>query len=152
MQHWRRPATDGAKFWISSKQPAFLSSFSPLQVIQNKRPWCSAVAYVIAGWYWTMIWHWNKGPFLIGNIKRFDASVINWWKGFGFQWLCLQKSLQLQKKKKDHSAATQLNSWAQAAQLWSSMNVKVIYATRWSLKTSRERPRSKKLLAISVFL
>ena len=40
MQHWRRPATDGAEFWISCKRPAFLSSFSRLQVIQNKRPWC----------------------------------------------------------------------------------------------------------------
>ena len=49
IQHWRRPATDGAEFWISCKRPAFLSSFSRLQVIQNKRPWCSAVAYVIAG-------------------------------------------------------------------------------------------------------
>ena len=38
MQYWRRPVTDGAEFWISCKQPAFLSSFSPLQVIQNKRP------------------------------------------------------------------------------------------------------------------
>ena len=68
--------------------------------------------------------------------------------------IILAKSFTIfgQLQKNDHSAATQLNSWAQAAQLWSSMNVKVIYATRWSLKTSRERPRSKKLLAISVFL
>ena len=50
MQHWRRPATDGAEFWISCKRPAFLSSFSRLQVIQNKRPWCSAAAYVTAGY------------------------------------------------------------------------------------------------------
>ena len=28
---------------------AFLSSFSRLQVIQNKGPWCSAAAYVTAG-------------------------------------------------------------------------------------------------------
>ena len=49
MQHWRYPATDGAEFWISCKWPAFLSSFSRLQVIQNKRPWCSAAAYVTAG-------------------------------------------------------------------------------------------------------
>ena len=39
MQHCRRPATDGA----------YLSSFSRIQVIQNKRPWCSAAAYVTAG-------------------------------------------------------------------------------------------------------
>ena len=50
MQHWSHPATDGAKFWISYKQPAFLSSLSHLQVIQNKPPWCLGVAYVIAGW------------------------------------------------------------------------------------------------------
>ena len=50
MQHWRRrPATDGAEFWNSCKWPAFLSSFSCLQEIQNKRPWCSAAAYVTAG-------------------------------------------------------------------------------------------------------
>ena len=40
---------DGTIFLISCKQPAFLSSFSHLQVIQNKRPWCSAAAYVTAG-------------------------------------------------------------------------------------------------------
>ena len=49
MHHWRRPATDGAEVWISCKQPAFLSSFSRLQVIQNKLPLCSAAAYVTAG-------------------------------------------------------------------------------------------------------
>ena len=49
MQHWRRPATDGAEFWISCKQLAFLSSFNRLQVIQNKRHWCLAAAYVTAG-------------------------------------------------------------------------------------------------------
>ena len=46
MQHWRRPATDGAEFWISCKEPAFLSRFSHLQVIQNMRLWCSVAAYV----------------------------------------------------------------------------------------------------------
>ena len=49
MSHWRRRTTKGAEFWISCKRPAFLSSFSRLQVIQNKRPWCSAAAYVTAG-------------------------------------------------------------------------------------------------------
>ena len=49
MQHWRHPATDGAEFWISCKRPAFLGSFSRLQVIQYKRPWCSAAAYVKVG-------------------------------------------------------------------------------------------------------
>ena len=49
MQHWRRPATDGTEFWISCKQPAFLISFSHLQLIQNKRRWCSATAHVTAG-------------------------------------------------------------------------------------------------------
>ena len=39
MQHWRPKATDGAKFWISCKRPAFLRTFSRLQMIQNKRPW-----------------------------------------------------------------------------------------------------------------
>ena len=39
------------KFWrpvSSCKRPTFLSSFSRLQVIQNKRPWCSAAVYVTA--------------------------------------------------------------------------------------------------------
>ena len=43
-------AADGAKFWISFKQPAILSSFSCLQVIQNKLLWCLAAAYVTAGY------------------------------------------------------------------------------------------------------
>ena len=49
MQHCRIKATDGVEFWISCKQPAFLSSFGLLQVIQNKRPWCWNAAYVTAG-------------------------------------------------------------------------------------------------------
>ena len=54
MSHWRRRTTEGAEFWITFL--AFLSSFSCLQVIQNKRPWCSAAAYVPAGWayYWPL--------------------------------------------------------------------------------------------------
>ena len=39
MSHWRRRATEGADFWISCKQPAFLSSFSCLQLIQNLAPY-----------------------------------------------------------------------------------------------------------------
>ena len=50
MQHWRPKATDGAKFWISCKRPAFLSTSSRLQMIQNKRPWCCGAAYVEAGY------------------------------------------------------------------------------------------------------
>ena len=50
MQHCRIKATDGLEFWISCKRPAFHSSFSLLQVIQNKRPWCWDAAYVTAGW------------------------------------------------------------------------------------------------------
>ena len=38
MSHFRHTMVDGAEFWISSKQPAFLSSFSPTQVIQNSAP------------------------------------------------------------------------------------------------------------------
>ena len=38
ISHWRHTMVDGAKFWISCKQPAFLSSFSRLQVIQNSAP------------------------------------------------------------------------------------------------------------------
>ena len=49
MQHWRPKATDGAEFWISCKRPAFLRTFSRLQMIQNKRPWCCGAAYVEAG-------------------------------------------------------------------------------------------------------
>ena len=36
--HWHHTMVDGAKFWISCKQPAFLRSFSYLQVIQNLAP------------------------------------------------------------------------------------------------------------------
>ena len=50
MQHCRRRATDGVKFWISYKQLAFLNSFSLLQAIQNKRPWCWDAAYVTSGY------------------------------------------------------------------------------------------------------
>ena len=49
MHHCRIPATDGVEFWIICKRPAFLSSFSPLQLIQNKRPWCWDAAYLTAG-------------------------------------------------------------------------------------------------------
>ena len=35
---WRHRMVDGAEFWISCKQPAFLSRFSHLQVIQNSAP------------------------------------------------------------------------------------------------------------------
>jgi hypothetical protein len=35
MSHWRHTMVDGAKFWISCKRPAFLSSFSRLQLIQK---------------------------------------------------------------------------------------------------------------------
>ena len=52
MQHWHPKATDGAKFWISCKRPAFLRTFSRLQMIQNKRPWCCGAAYVEAGYVW----------------------------------------------------------------------------------------------------
>ena len=38
MSHWRHTIVDGAEFWISCKQPTFLSSFSPLQIIQNLAP------------------------------------------------------------------------------------------------------------------
>ena len=50
MSRWRSQTTEGAEFWITCKQLAILSSFSYLQVIQNKRPWCSAAAYVTAGY------------------------------------------------------------------------------------------------------
>ena len=49
MSHWCRRATEGAEFRNTCKWLAFLSSFSHLQVIQNKCPWCSASAYVTAG-------------------------------------------------------------------------------------------------------
>ena len=38
MSHWCRRATEGAEFRNTCKWLAFLSSFSHLQVIQNKRP------------------------------------------------------------------------------------------------------------------
>ena len=38
MSHCRHQATEGTEFWISCKLPAFLSNFSPLQLIQNSVP------------------------------------------------------------------------------------------------------------------
>ena len=38
MSHWCGRAAEGAKFWIRSKRPAFLSNFSRLQLIQNSAP------------------------------------------------------------------------------------------------------------------
>ena len=48
--HWRHRTTEGAKFWITCKRLGFLSSLSRLQVIQNERTWCTALAYVTAGY------------------------------------------------------------------------------------------------------
>ena len=50
MQHWRCPATDGTVSWISCQWPAFLNSFSPLQLISAPGTY-SAAAYVTAGWF-----------------------------------------------------------------------------------------------------
>ena len=38
MSHWHHWATESIEFWISCKQPAFLSNFSRLQLIQNLAP------------------------------------------------------------------------------------------------------------------
>ena len=38
MQHWRRPATDGAEFWISCNQLKELRKAGRLQTLQNKSP------------------------------------------------------------------------------------------------------------------
>ena len=38
MSHWRHTMVDGAELWIGYKWPAFLSSFSCLQMIQNSAP------------------------------------------------------------------------------------------------------------------
>ena len=38
MSHWHRRASEGAEFWISYKQTAFLSNFSRLQPITNSAP------------------------------------------------------------------------------------------------------------------
>ena len=38
MSYWRHKMVDGTEFWISCKRPAFLSSFSRFQVIQNSAP------------------------------------------------------------------------------------------------------------------
>ena len=55
MSHWLHMMVDGAEFWISCKRPAFLSSFSSLQVIQNLAPSTIAlfgvnVTYEFANW------------------------------------------------------------------------------------------------------
>ena len=69
MQHCRRPATDGAEFWISCKRPAFVSSFSRLQKIQNKRPWYWVAPFVTAG-----LFRWCKNWFLI--IQNMSTNVF----------------------------------------------------------------------------
>ena len=38
MSHWHRPATEGAKFWISCKQPAFLSILDAYNKLKIQRP------------------------------------------------------------------------------------------------------------------
>ena len=38
MSHWCHTIVYGAEFWISCKRPAFLSTFSRLQKIQNSAP------------------------------------------------------------------------------------------------------------------
>ena len=48
MSHWRPRTTEDAEFWITCKQLGFLISFSSLQVIQNKHPWCSAVQILMS--------------------------------------------------------------------------------------------------------
>ena len=50
MHYCRIPATDGVEFWINCKRPAFFSSFSLLQVIQNKRPWshCTEIDFALS--------------------------------------------------------------------------------------------------------
>ena len=81
-------AADGAKFWISFKQPAILSSFSCLQVIQNKLLWCLAAAYVTAGYvhesfkpaqmYCDLIgWKMSKVQFVTNS---YDGTTVQWKK------------------------------------------------------------------------
>ena len=42
---------DATQQQMALKRPAFLSSFSRSQVIQNKRPWCWAATFVTAGFF-----------------------------------------------------------------------------------------------------
>ena len=74
MQHCHIKATDGVEFWISCKWPAILSSFGLLQVIQNKRPWCSNAEYVTAG------------IFGKSEIQKKSRQIMEWssWKERGF--------------------------------------------------------------------
>ena len=60
LSHWRHTMVDGAEFWISCKRPAFLCSFSRLQVIQNSVPstivWrqCDVqILMLFQTWKWT---------------------------------------------------------------------------------------------------
>ena len=93
MQHWPRPATDDTEFWISCKRPTFLSSLSCLQVIQNKRPWCWAAAYVHM---WQLDW------ILINySSPAFNATSL-WCLIFSLQTLACEleeKSAQLEMLK-----------------------------------------------------
>ena len=64
-------------FEISCKQPAFLNSFSPLQVIQNERPRCLAAAYVTARYYLcylVLVFCLSKGLDICSDDK--DAYIL----------------------------------------------------------------------------
>ena len=75
MSHRHRQTTEGAEFWITCKQLAFLSSFSHLQVIQNKRPWCSETAYVTAGLVYVQFWAEQPGCYT--TLARKKLNVLN---------------------------------------------------------------------------
>ena len=98
MQHWRPKATDGAKFWISCKRPAFLRAFSRLQMIQNERPWCCGAAYVEAGlkidfenqilaFFDVYFWPFNKSYEKINTFFVISAIIASIWNVFiKFRW------------------------------------------------------------------
>ena len=67
----------GLLFWI--KRLKLLRKANRLQVIQNKRPWCSAAAYV------TELDSWSKNFDLI--LYFFDPSVVFWWVLITFAFL-----------------------------------------------------------------
>ena len=97
MQHWRCPATDDAEFWISCKQPAFLSSFSRLQVIQNKHP-CSVAVYVTAGYLSSSSLLESPNLVNLTNFNSFSSFrqfLFPWLSNWGFMKFYLKQILKI---------------------------------------------------------
>ena len=85
MSHWRCQVTEGAEFWISCKQPAFLSNSSHLQLIQNSVPSVArrrqCAIQILSHWHSSISrferqTFWQGAPSTDPVSKHFSVSVI----------------------------------------------------------------------------